>query len=203
MTAGDQLGGGGVVGAIASRDRCVPQTDGQHCLSDARRSDQQDVDGIFQEPQGAQLGDECAVHRRLGVEVVVAQLPGCGQAREAGQAFLTALLGGDDLDREQPLQKRGVAEFLLARTVELRGQRLGGGTQLQRGQGARAAAGRSRTHSPGHLRLRARGGVGELAVAGQIDHHLGPQTREQLRRFGAGVGSWWPVGFAFHTAARW
>jgi hypothetical protein len=36
----------------------------------------------------------------LGGEVVVTQLPGSGQAREAGQALLAALLGGADLDRE-------------------------------------------------------------------------------------------------------
>jgi hypothetical protein len=33
VAAGDQIGGGGVVGAVAGRDRGVPETDSQHRLT--------------------------------------------------------------------------------------------------------------------------------------------------------------------------
>ena len=77
--------------------------------------------------------DELAVDRRLGVEVEVGQLPGRGQAREAGQAGLPAGLGGGDLDRQEAFQERGMAEAG-GGVVELGGQRLGRGGQPQLGE---------------------------------------------------------------------
>ena len=71
VAAGDQVGGGGVVGAVAGGDRGVAQADGEHGLADAGRADQQHVGGVVEEPQAGQLGDELAVDRGLGVEVEV------------------------------------------------------------------------------------------------------------------------------------
>jgi hypothetical protein len=69
-------------------------------LADAGRADQQHVGGVVEEPQGGQFGDELAVHRGLGVEVEVADLPGGGQAGEPGQAGLAPGVRGLDFQGE-------------------------------------------------------------------------------------------------------
>jgi hypothetical protein len=85
----------------------------------------------IEEPQGSQLVDELAVHRGLGVEVEITDLPGGGQAGEPGQAGPSAGLGGGDLNRQETFQERGVAEVPGGGVVELGGQCLGRRGQAQ------------------------------------------------------------------------
>ena len=87
VAAGDQVGGGGVVGAVAGGDGGVAQADGEHGLADAGRADQQDVGGVVEEPQGAQLGDELAVDRGLGVEVEVGRSARARAGRRSGPGW--------------------------------------------------------------------------------------------------------------------
>jgi site-specific DNA recombinase len=100
VAAGDQVGGGVVVGAVPGGDRGVAQAHGEHGLADPGRADQQHVGGILEEPQGGQLADQLPVDRGLGVEVEVGDLPGGGQAGEPGQAGLPAGVGGLDFAGE-------------------------------------------------------------------------------------------------------
>ena len=84
VTAGGEVGGGGVVGAVAGVDGGVAETDGEHRLADAGRADEQHVGGVFEEPQGAELVDERAVDRGLGVEVEVARAATARAATRSG-----------------------------------------------------------------------------------------------------------------------
>src|SRR5205807_893518 len=107
VAAGHELGGGGVVGAVAGLDGGPAETDGEHRFPHARRADQQDVGGVFEEPQRAELVDQGAVDARLGVEVVVGEPPGSGEAGEPFQAGQAADLGGGHLDVEESFQEGG------------------------------------------------------------------------------------------------
>ena len=78
MTACCEVGGGGVVGAVAGVDGGVAETDGEHGLADAGWTDEQHVRGVIQEPQGGELVDQRAVDGGLGVEVEVGEPPGRG-----------------------------------------------------------------------------------------------------------------------------
>jgi hypothetical protein len=72
-----------------------------------------------------------SVEGGLGVEVEVGERPGRGQASEAEPPGQASRLGRLDLDRKQPLEEGGVRELLLAGTLELLRQRLGGCLQAQ------------------------------------------------------------------------
>jgi hypothetical protein len=94
-------------------------------------ADQQAVGVLFDEPQGGEFLDQLAVDAGLGIEVEVFQPPGRGEGGEAQAAGVAAGLGGLDLDRQQALQERGVAELLGVGVVDGGGQRFGGGVQAQ------------------------------------------------------------------------
>src|SRR4051812_47615601 len=53
-----EVGGGGVVGAVAGVDGCVAEADGEHGFADAGWADEQHVGGVLEEPEGAELVDE-------------------------------------------------------------------------------------------------------------------------------------------------
>lgn len=82
--------------------------------------------------QRAELVDERPVDRGLGVEVEVGQAPRRRQRGEPFQARTTPGFGRGDLDREQALEHRGVAEALDLGRLEHPRQRLGRGRQAER-----------------------------------------------------------------------
>jgi hypothetical protein len=85
-----------------------------------------------EEAQGAQLVDQRAVDRGLGIEVEVGQAPGRGQRGEALETEQAPGGGGRHLDGQQALQQRGRSELLGPGLLEHRRQRLRGGRQAQR-----------------------------------------------------------------------
>jgi len=93
VTTGCEVRGGGVVGAVAGFDGCAAERNREHRFADTGRSDEQHVRGVFQEPQGCEFVDECAVDGRLRVEVEVVDSPRGRQARETFEAGLTAGFG--------------------------------------------------------------------------------------------------------------
>ncbi|RDI73167.1 hypothetical protein Gocc_3109 [Gaiella occulta] len=131
MAAGGEVGGGGVVDAVARLDRLPGETDREHRLAHPGWADEQEVGGLLDEAQRCELVDELSVERGLGVEVEVVQGPGRGQAGETQPPGEAAGLGRLDLDLEQPLEEGGVRELLLAGALELARERLGGGLQAQ------------------------------------------------------------------------
>jgi hypothetical protein len=165
VAAGDQVGGGDVGDAVAGIHGQVAKGEGQVGLADAGGADQQHVGVLVDEPQGGQLLDEGAVDGGLGVEVEVFQPPGGREGGKAEPALLAACLGGGDLDAEQVLQERGVAELGRTGVVQGGGQCFGGGLQAQVVQVA--AAGRPRLWSGWSLVT-----SGQFGVAVQIDRHL-------------------------------
>jgi len=100
----------------------------------ARRADQQDVGGVFEEPQRAELVDQGAVDARLGVDVVVGEPPGSGEAGEPFQAGQAADLGGGHLDVEESFQEGGVAELLCVGVFEGARECFGGGAEAEVGE---------------------------------------------------------------------
>jgi hypothetical protein len=116
---------------VAGVHRQVAERQRQVGLADAGRADQQAVGMLFDEPQGGEFADQLAVDAGLGVEVEVLQPPGGGEGGKPQPAGVAAGFGGVDLDGEQALQERGVAELLGVGMIEGGGQRLGGGVQAQ------------------------------------------------------------------------
>ena len=98
VAAGDEIGGGGVVGAIAGVDGCSGQGDGEHGLSDAGRPDEQHVGGVFEEPQRGELVDQGLVDGGLGGEVEVGEPPRRRQRREPFQAGPAATTSSNSAD---------------------------------------------------------------------------------------------------------
>jgi hypothetical protein len=145
VAARGEVGGGGVVDAVAGLLGAVPESDRQHRLAHTRPPDEEDVGRLLDEAQGAQLLDQLAVEAWLGLEVEVLQTVRGGQAREAAASSQTPFLGRGDLHGQQPLQEGGVAQVILPRPLELAGERLGGGAEPQVGEmGAQALVGADR-----------------------------------------------------------
>jgi hypothetical protein len=109
----------------------VAKGQGEVGLADPWWANQQHVGVFVDEPQGGQLLDQGTVDGGLGVEVEVLQPPGGGEGGKPQPALLAACLGGGDLDAEQVLQERGVAELVGWGVVQGGGQRFGGGLQTQ------------------------------------------------------------------------
>jgi hypothetical protein len=131
VAAGGQVGGGGEVGAVARLRRGPCQADGQVGLADAGWADQQHVGGGVEVAAGGELVDEFLVDAGGGVVVEVMQGRWGGQRGEPEPAGQAAGLGGVDLDREQPLQRRGHRQLFGLGGGQHRGQVLGGVVQLQ------------------------------------------------------------------------
>ena len=89
---------------------------------------------------------------------------GAGSEAKPFQARPPAREGGRDLDREEALQQRGVAETLRLRLIEHGRQRLGGGRQAERGEMA--------AHGLVHRCLVHRAASTSLRVAGEVDRHF-------------------------------
>ena len=64
--AGDEVGGGCVVDAVAGVDGLQAERDREHRLADAGRPDRQDVGLLLDEAQRRELVDEAAVQRWVG-----------------------------------------------------------------------------------------------------------------------------------------
>src|SRR3954451_12194287 len=107
--AGDEVGGGGVVDAVAGVDGLEAERDREHCLAGARRADEEKIGLLGDEAQGGELVDEAAIERGLGAEVELLERLGGGKAGEPQPAGEAALLGGGDLDVEQVVRVLGVA----------------------------------------------------------------------------------------------
>jgi hypothetical protein len=89
---------------------------------------------LFNEAQRRQVLNQTAVQLGLGIEVELLEPPLGRQAGKAATAGEPALLGGTNLGRQQLFQEDRVAQLLLARAVEVLGQRFGGGVQLEVGK---------------------------------------------------------------------
>lgn len=107
---------------------------GQHRFAHAGRADEQHVGGVVEEPQSGQIVDEFGINGWLGVKVKVGQPPGCRKGGEPFQAGLASLVGGIDLDGQQPFQKRGVGQLGGVGVFQFAGQRLGCRTKFEVGQ---------------------------------------------------------------------
>jgi hypothetical protein len=132
--AGDEVGGGGVVDAVAGLDGAVAEDRGEHRLADAGRPDQQRVGLVVDEAQRREVLDEAAVQGRLGVEVELLERPARGQLGEAQPASEAALLDGVDLGGEQVVQELGVAGLVALGLLERGGELLGDRWEAQVGQ---------------------------------------------------------------------
>ena len=134
LALGDEVGGGGVVDAVAVLGGVAAQGDGEHCLADAGRPDQQDVALLLDETQRCELVDHAAVERGLGVVVDLGERLWRGEAGEAQPALESASLGRLDLDREEPLEEARVGGLALVGVLQGRGELLGGRLQAQVGE---------------------------------------------------------------------
>jgi len=72
---------------------------------------------------------DLAIPSGLGLEVKVAERPGCWQAGEARSSSERAFLGAGHLAAERPRRGGGVAKLLRAGVLDLRSECLGGGGQ--------------------------------------------------------------------------
>ena len=89
--AGDEVGGGRVVDAVAGVDGLEAEGDREHRLADAGRPDGEQVGLLFDEPQRRELVDEAAIERGLGAEVELLERLGRrepGEPQAAGEAAL-------------------------------------------------------------------------------------------------------------------
>ena len=73
--AGDEVGGGCVVDAVAGFDRPVSEDRGEHRFAGAGRSDRQNVGLVFDESEGGEVFDEASVEGGLGGEVELVKRP--------------------------------------------------------------------------------------------------------------------------------
>jgi hypothetical protein len=112
-------------------DRGSGQRAREHGLAGARWSDEQDVAGVVEEPQRAQLPDQLLIDPGLGGEVELVDRPGRGQTGEPEPAGEPAGLGELDLDAQQPLERGHRRQLLGPGGVQDAGERLGAGAQLQ------------------------------------------------------------------------
>ena len=129
--AGDEVGGGCVVDAVAGVHRPVPERYSQMCLANAGRADQQTVGFLLDEPEGREVLDEPAVEGGLRGEVELLECLVGGEPGEPHPAVEAALLAGGDLGREQVVQELGVARLVALGGLQGRCERVGRGAELQ------------------------------------------------------------------------
>ena len=79
--AGHEVGGGGVVHAVAGLHRFEAECDRQHRLANARWPDQEQIGLLLDEPQGRELVDERG-RSRFGGEVELFERLGGGEASD-------------------------------------------------------------------------------------------------------------------------
>ena len=111
--AGDEIGGGRVVDAVAGVHGLQAEGDREHCLADSGRPDQQGIGLLLDEPKRGELIDQAPAQRRLGGEVELLERLGLREVGEAQPPVQSALLGGLDLDVQQIVQELGVARLIL------------------------------------------------------------------------------------------
>ena len=132
--AGDEVGGGGVVDAVAGVDGFEAERDREHRLADAGWPDREDVRVFFDEAQRRELFDEAAVDRGLGGEVEVLEGLGGGEPGEAQAAGEAPFERRLDFDFEEVVQELGVAGLVVLGVLERGGEPLSGRGELQRGE---------------------------------------------------------------------
>jgi len=93
---GDQLGGGGVVDAVAGFDGAVAEDRGQHRLANAGRADEQQVRFVFEKPERGEVFDQAPVQARLGAEVELVERAARGELGEPQASLQAALFDGGD-----------------------------------------------------------------------------------------------------------
>jgi hypothetical protein len=130
----DEVGGGGVVDAVAGLHGFETDCCGQHRLPDAGRADQQHVGLLLDEPQGGELVDEPAVQSGLCVVVELLERLVLWEAREPQAPVEPALLGRCDLDRQQLVQEAGVGQLVGLGVLERGGKLLGDRSELEVGE---------------------------------------------------------------------
>ena len=129
--AGDEVGGGGVVDAVAGLDGAVAEDRGEHRLANAGRADQQQIGLVLDEPQRREVLDQAAVQRGLGAEVELVERVAGGELGEAQSALEAALLDGVDFVGEQVVQELGVGGLVALGLLERGRELLGDGAQAQ------------------------------------------------------------------------
>jgi hypothetical protein len=106
--AGGEVGGGGVVGAVAGFGGFVAEADGEVGFPDAGWADQHDVGGVFGVAAGGEIPNEGLIDGGLGCEVEVFETPRCREVRESHPAFEASLFGGVDFGPEELFEELGV-----------------------------------------------------------------------------------------------
>src|SRR6266540_2148771 len=134
LGAGDEVGGGRVVDAVAGLDRLAAERDCEHRFADAGRPDQQDVAVLLDEAERGELFDHAAVERRLGVVVDVGERLLGREAGEAEPALEPAPLDRLHLESEQPLEEARVRRLSLLGVLKGGGELLGDRAEPQVGE---------------------------------------------------------------------
>ena len=129
--AGDEVGGGGVVDAVAGLDGFVAEDRGEHRLAGAGWADEERVGFLVDEAQGREVLDESAVQRGLGVEVELLECAPGWELGEAQAALEAALLDGVDLGGDQVVQEPGVAGLVAFGGFQRGREAFGDGGQAQ------------------------------------------------------------------------
>ena len=130
--AGDEVGGGGVVDAVAGVHGALAERDREHCLADAGRADQQAVGFLLDEPEGGEVFDEPAVEGGLRGEVELLERLVGGELREnriRPSRRRCSLAATSDL--EEVVQELGVARLLPLGGLQRRCELVGRGAELQ------------------------------------------------------------------------
>ena len=115
-------------------DRRPAQDDCQHGFADTGRPDEQNIGRVGEVGACCEFSDEFLVDAGLGGEVEVFELPGGGEVREPHPGVPATLLGGFDLDPEQPLEELGMTDAGSVGLVKVGWQGLGCGCQLEVGK---------------------------------------------------------------------
>jgi len=132
--AGGEVGGCGVVGAVAGFGGFVTEADGEVGFPDAGWADEHDVGGVVGVAAGGEVSDECLVDGGLGCEVEVFDAPGGRKVREPHPSFETSFLGRVDFDPEEFFEELGVGLTGFGGVVERCRQRLSGRSKVEVGE---------------------------------------------------------------------
>src|SRR5437867_8830679 len=122
---GDEPRRGGEGGAVTQGTSLQPQSHRQVGLADTRRTQEQDIVAVGDEPAGGQLLDHLGVNRGLELEVEAVERFLEREASHGGLHGRVPFVLGGDLAAEEILQEVAVREVLLARLLQEGGQFLG------------------------------------------------------------------------------
>jgi hypothetical protein len=132
VAAGDEVGGGGVVDAVAGVDGGVPEAMASMVLPTPGGPMNSTLPPSSTNRSVGQVTQQLGGDRGLGVGVEVVEPPVGRQAGQPPARLAPSGRGRVDLDAEQPFEHLDVGGVV--GVVEHRGERVGGGVELQVGQ---------------------------------------------------------------------